>query len=181
MSAAGVLVETSWERVVLLGFMGSGKTTIGRHLAARLGWTFVDLDDEVEARAGERIEELFRTRGEAAFRALEAEAGAEVMGRARTVIAPGGGWSMAPGRLESLPEGTLTVWLEITPETAVRRATRPGRLRPLLAGADPLTQARRLLAEREPVYRRARLRLDAERASPKALAEAIAAHMERSA
>jgi shikimate kinase len=169
--------RTRWERVVLVGIMGSGKSTVGRLLAGRLGWRFVDLDEHVEKRAGASVEELFRTRGEAAFRALEREAGAAALARPGTVLAPGGGWSLAPGRLEELPEGTLTVWLQVTPETAVRRATGPGRVRPLLAGADPLAKARALMREREPVYRRAALHLDAEQATASALADAIVAHM----
>lgn len=166
-----------WQRVVLVGFMGSGKTTVGRHLAQRLGWTFVDLDERVEENTGTSVEDLFRTRGEAAFRVLEAEAGAEALARTRTVLAPGGGWSLAPGRIDGLPEDTLSVWLVVSPETAVRRATGHGRVRPLLGGDDPLRRARALLAEREVVYRRARLHLDGERASPTALARAIVEHM----
>jgi shikimate kinase len=92
-------------------------------------------------------------------------------------LAPGGGWSLAPGRLEALPAGTLTVWLRVKPETAVRRASGYGRVRPLLSGEDPVGRARDLLAQREAVYRRAALHLDAERATPSALADAIVAHM----
>lgn len=178
----GAAPETGpWRRVVLVGFMGSGKTTVGRHLAQRLGWTFVDLDERVEERTGATVEELFRTRGEAAFRMLEAEAGAEALARPRTVLAPGGGWSLAPGRIEGLPADALSVWLAVSPETAVRRATGHGRVRPLLGGDDPLGRARALLAEREPVYRRARLHLDGEHASPAALAHTIVEHMTKSA
>jgi shikimate kinase len=94
------------------------------------------------------------------------------------VLAPGGGWSLAPGRLAGLPAGTLSVWLKVSPETAVRRATAHGRVRPLLAGGDALARARALLAEREPVYAAAALHLDAERATPAALARAIAERVE---
>lgn len=171
----------TWQRVVLVGFMGSGKSTVGRLLARRLGWTFLDLDEEIEARACMSVEDLFRTRGEEAFRALERDAGAEALTRSATVLAPGGGWSLEPGRLQQLPAGTLTVWLKVSPETAVRRATGHGRVRPLLAGPDPVERARGLLGQREPVYARAALQLDTERASPGALVEAIVEHMERSA
>lgn len=166
---------------MLIGFMGSGKSTVGRALAAKLRWSFLDLDDEIEARAGRSVEELFRVEGEAAFRALEAEVSGAALVRPSTVLAPGGGWSLAPGRLEGLPEGSLTVWLRVAPETAVRRATGHGRVRPLLAGADPLGRAKALLEEREPVYKRALLHLDADRATPAALVEAIVVHMEGSA
>ena len=174
------MAASAWERVVLVGFMGSGKSTVGRLLARRLGWVFVDLDEAVEAAAGIKVAELFRTRGEAAFRQLEAEAGAVAAARAQVVIAPGGGWSLVPGRLDGLPEGSLTVWLRVRPATAVRRATGTRQVRPLLAGPDPAARARELLKEREPAYSRARLQLDADRASPTSLVDAIVAYMERS-
>ena len=173
--------HSGWQRVVLVGFMGSGKSTVGRLLAHRLEWTFVDLDDEVEARADCSVDELFRVAGEAEFRRVEGEAGAAALARPRTVLAPGGGWSLAPGRLEGLPAGSLTVWLEVTPEVAVRRATGHGRVRPLLAGSDPVERARELLRQREEVYRRARLHLEAGAATPAALVNAIVAHMKGSA
>jgi shikimate kinase len=168
----------AWTRVVLVGFMGSGKTNVGRLLARRLGWRFVDLDEEVEAATGRTVEEIFRERGEAAFRELEATAGTAALARDRTVLAPGGGWSLAPGRLEALPAGSLSVWLKVSAETAVRRATTLGRVRPLLAGADPVDRARALIGEREPVYARAHLHLDTERVTPAALVRAIAEHVE---
>lgn len=171
---------SAWERVVLIGFMGSGKSTVGRLLARRLGWVFVDLDEAVEDAAGIKVAELFRTRGEAAFRQLEAEAGAVATARAQVVIAPGGGWSLVPGRLEGLPEGSLTVWLSVRPATVVRRATGTRLVRPLLEGPDPAARARELLKEREPAYSRAQLQLDADRASPTSLVDTIVAYMERS-
>ena len=174
------MAASAWERVVLVGFMGSGKSTVGRRLASRLGWVFVDLDEAVEAATGTKVAELFRTRGEHAFRQLEAEAGAAAAARARVVIAPGGGWSLVPGRMDGLPEGTLTVWLRVRPETAVRRATGTARVRPLLSGPDPAARARELLQEREPAYSSARLQLDADRASPSSLVDAIVTYMERS-
>jgi len=174
------MAASAWKRVVLVGFMGSGKSTVGRLLARRLGWVFVDLDEVVEAAAGIKVAELFRTRGEAAFRQLEAEAGAAAVARARVVIAPGGGWSLVPGRLDDLPEGSLAVWLRVRPATAVRRATGKRRVRPLLAGPDPAARARELLKERDPAYSRARLQLDADRALPTSLVDAIVAYMERS-
>lgn len=173
-------VKASCTRVVLVGFMGSGKTTVGRLLANRLGWSFVDLDDEIERLAGRTVEELFRDEGEARFRELETAAGARALAAERAVLAPGGGWSLAPGRIDGLPPGTLSVWLRVSPETAVRRATSHGRVRPLLAGAGALERARALLTEREPVYARAGLHLDAEHTTPMALVREIAEHVERS-
>ena len=174
------MAAAAWERVVLIGFMGSGKSTVGRLLARRLGWVFVDLDEAVEAATGMKVAELFRTRGEPAFRQLEEDAGVVAAARAHVVIAPGGGWSLVPGRLDGLPEGSLTVWLRVRPATAVRRATSARRVRPLLAGPDPATRARELLKEREPAYSRAQLHVDADLASPTSLVDEIVAYMERS-
>lgn len=158
-------------RVVLLGFMAAGKTSVGRALADLLGWRFLDVDNEIERRAGRTIPEIFRSDGEAAFRALEAEVAARLVERREVVVAMGGGWLDVDG----LPEETLTVWLRISPEEAVRRASAAEAAeRPMLGGGDPLERARRLLAAREPAYRRAALRLEAEAASPEELARAIA-------
>jgi shikimate kinase len=109
-------------RVVLVGMMGAGKTVVGAALAARLGWTHLDLDREVERRDGRPVARIFAEDGEARFRALEAAAGAALAGRARVVLSSGGGWAARAGALESLGPGTLAVWLRVPAEEAVRRA-----------------------------------------------------------
>jgi shikimate kinase len=145
---------------------------VGSRLAERLGWSFIDVDDEVESRTGSSIGALFRDVGEAGFREVEARVTAEVLEGRDLVVATGGGWPTADvGRLEALPDDVLTVWLRVDPETAVRRAAGTGR--PLLDVEDPLERARALLERREGAYRRARLHLDSNEASPEALAEAI--------
>lgn len=144
-------------RVVLVGMMCSGKSAVGAALARRLGWAHVDLDREIERAAGCSVREIFAAEGEAAFRRREAEATARIAGRAGIVLSPGGGWMTNPALLESLGPGTLCVWLQVSPEEAVRRAAAAPGERPLLAGPDPLAAVRRLLAEREPSYARAHL------------------------
>lgn len=161
-------------RVVLVGFMASGKSTVGRRLAERLGWDFLDFDEEIERRTGLAIPDIFRRLGEPAFRALEAELTAEFGGLDRAVLAPGGGWIMQPGLLEQLAPGTLLVWLRVSPEEAVRRAMRERTHRPLLAGPDPLARARLLLAEREPLYRQADVAVDVDGRDPDEVAAEIA-------
>ncbi len=163
-------------RVLLIGFMASGKTTVGRQLAERLGWHFVDVDEEIVRRSGQTVPDIFREHGEAVFRALEARLAAEVRSAEHAVIAPGGGWVTTPGALDDLPDGTFVVWLRVSAEEAVRRAG-GGTGRPLLAGADPLDRARTLLAERESLYRRADLVLDVDDRTPADIVDAIAARI----
>lgn len=160
-------------RVLLVGFMGSGKTTVGRILARGLGWAFVDFDERIEARLGRPVERIFREMGEEEFRRAEAEVGRELLESERAVLATGGGWPAGPGRLEELPSGTLSVWLRVSPEEALRRVGRSEGVRPLLERPDALAEARRLLDEREPYYRRASLALDTESAGPEELARSI--------
>lgn len=146
-------------RVALVGFMGAGKSAVGRVLARRLRWRLLDFDREIERRAGRTVAEIFREEGEAAFRAREAEITAEAAGLEGVVLAPGGGWAAQPGLWDRLGSGTLFVWLRVTPATVLGRvAASPGK-RPLLAGPDAGPTAERLLAEREPWYRRAELRV----------------------
>jgi shikimate kinase len=152
----------SVERVVVWGFMASGKSAVAAGLAERLGWEHLDLDAEIVRHAGCSIAELFRTAGEAAFRELEAEVTRTTLDRTRTVFSPGGGWITNPAHAAGLPEGTLTVWLQASPEVVLARvrADRSGIERPLLSTPDPAAAIRRLLAEREPLYRRADLAVD---------------------
>jgi shikimate kinase len=165
------------ERVVLLGFMAAGKTQTGAELARLLGWTHVDLDREIESRAGRRVAEIFAAEGEARFREMETEATAEIARRRAVVLSPGGGWITRPENLDALGAGTLSVWLQVSPEEAVRRASAAPGERPLLAGADPLAAARRLLDERAPLYARAALHLTTEDRSPAQVAAIIAAEL----
>ena len=160
-------------RVVLLGFMAAGKTAVGAELARRLGWEHLDVDREIARRAGRSVAAIFAAEGEAGFRRREAEATAALAGRGGVVLSPGGGWIAAPGRLESLGAGTLSVWLRVTPEEAVRRAAAEPGERPLLAGPDPLAAVRALLAAREPLYARADLHLSTAGRTPAQLAAEI--------
>ncbi len=142
-------------RIVLVGMMCSGKSAVGAALAKRLGWAHLDLDREIERVAGRSVREIFAQEGEPTFRALEAQATRHAADRTHVVLSPGGGWITNPALLDALGPGTVCVWLQVSPEEAVRRsAAAPGE-RPLLAGADPLGAVRRLLAEREPFYARA--------------------------
>jgi shikimate kinase len=165
-------------RLVLTGFMGAGKTTVGRLLADRLNWEFLDLDAYVESRTGLTIPSIFSTHGEARFRQLESTALASALGRSRLVLALGGG---APEVL------TNRLLLEQTPATAtifldapfpalfdrcMMQALNPGATdRPILA--DPADAEARFLA-RQPIYRRlARLTLDTASLTPEETVDTI--------
>lgn len=160
-------------RVLLVGFMGSGKTHVGRALASRLGWAFSDFDEGVENASGLPIPEIFCQHGEAHFRELEGEVGLVLLQKEGFVLASGGGWPTVAGRMESLPEDTLTVWLKVSPEEAIRRAGKEGSSRPLLAVEDPLARARELLAQRVVHYEKADLVLDSLEGEPQELARRI--------
>jgi shikimate kinase len=153
------------DRVLLIGFMGSGKTSVGRKVADALGWRFVDFDDAIEGEAGARVAEIFASLGEPAFRSLEERVGAKLLEDRRVVLATGGGWAAAPGRVRSVPPGTATFWLQVSPEEAIRRTRATQGTRPLLARPDALQEASRLLEWRNPFYMEARWTVDTERSS----------------
>lgn len=145
--------------------MGSGKSTVGAAVARRLGWRHADLDAEVEKAAGASVREIFSTRGEESFRELEARVAADLLSAARVVVSTGGGWAAVPGRLADVPPGTVSIWLDVSADEAVRRVeTEPGR-RPLLDVERPLETARELVELRRPAYTAADLRVDTDASS----------------
>jgi shikimate kinase len=156
-------------RIVLVGFMGSGKSTVGPLLAARLGWGFRDLDAWIEARAGRRIAELFRD-GEEGFRELEAEAARQAAGLTRHVVASGGGAFARPETRALLRSGPATcVWLRAGLDTLLARTPGDGS-RPLAGSRETMA---RLLAERESSYRKADWIVDTTTAAPEEVARTI--------
>jgi shikimate kinase len=136
--------------VVLVGLMGVGKSTVGRRLAKEMDRPFADVDEQVELAEGATVPRLFRERGEAAFRAAEAEVLADLVARpAALVIAAGGG--VVTGEVNRrLLAGTFVVWLRASPQFLAGR-TDPAH-RPLLAGGDAQANLRRLLDERQALY-----------------------------
>jgi shikimate kinase len=145
--------------IFLVGFMATGKTTVGRILAARLGWKLVDLDEVIASEAGRTVPEIFAAEGEAGFRTREARAVQAVSAERRIVVATGGGAACREDNLKQMLDAGRVVALAITPEEAVRRA-RGGVGRPMLAGPDPVATATALLEVRAPFYARAHLQVD---------------------
>jgi shikimate kinase len=137
--------------VILIGMMGSGKTTVGRVLAERLGRPFIDSDEQVEARTGRTVREIWEEDGEAAFRALERDALVEALRSDEpTVIAAAGGTVLDAANRDALRAAGTVLWLQASPEVLAARVDRASH-RPLLAD-DPLGTLRRLDAERASLY-----------------------------
>jgi shikimate kinase len=164
--------------IFLVGFMATGKTTVGRILAARLGWRLVDLDDVIAREAGRTVPEIFEAEGEAGFRAREARALAAASAERRAVVATGGGAACREDNLRMMLAAGRVVALAVTPEESVRRARR-GAGRPLLAGqADPVATAAALLGARAPYYARAHLSVDTVGRLPQDVARDVLAWVE---
>jgi len=145
--------------IVLVGMMGSGKSSVGKRLAARLGLPFIDADVEIETAAGMSIPEIFAQRGEAEFRDGERRVIGRVLStRAPLVLATGGGAFMNAETRAKIAELGISVWLKAEAEVLMRRVRKRSN-RPLLQTADPDATLRRMLAEREPVYALADLTL----------------------
>lgn len=160
---------------MLVGLPGAGKSTVGPLVAARLGWRFVDLDGAIAHRAGLPVTEIFATGGEATFRRLEREETATLAGERDLVLAPGGGWMLDPANRQLFRELTLTVYLRISPATAMVRLEREVGSRPLLAGPNPLGSIERLLAVREAAYLQANHQLAVDSMTPSEIADTIVA------
>jgi shikimate kinase len=151
-------LPSNLHRIVLTGFMGAGKTTVGRLLATSLGWEFLDLDEHVEQRTGATVPELFESYGEPRFRQLESSALANALGHIDTVIALGGGTpEQLTNRLllEQTP-GTVVIYLEAPFETLFDRCMlqsfeSPNHIRPVLASPE---EARARFVRRQPLFRR---------------------------
>ena len=137
--------------------MGSGKTTTGRSLAARLGWRFADLDSEIEKAAGRSVAKIFEDEGETSFRKRETEALRAILvdADAHLVLALGGGTLLSEENRQLVRQHCQCVWLKASPEALAGRLAREAEGRPLLAGQDLRTRVATLLASREATYREA--------------------------
>ncbi|HSM73370.1 MAG TPA: shikimate kinase [Desulfobacterales bacterium] len=140
--------------IILTGFMATGKTTVGKRLAAQLGYRFVDTDRLIEARSGMTVPEIFERRGEAAFRALEAEVARELGARRGLVIATGGRLMLDAANAAALGrQGRVFCLVASAEEISARVAADPGVARPMLAGPDLMARLLALIREREGGYR----------------------------
>ncbi|MEY3543871.1 MAG: hypothetical protein RLZZ247_28 [Cyanobacteriota bacterium] len=142
----------------LVGMMGSGKSTAGRHLAELLGYRFLDADTSIEQVAGRSIPELFASEGEAGFRALEAAVLNQIASWHSLVVATGGGVVTRPENWGQLHQGVV-IWLDAPEALLLERLRSDATPRPLLQTADPAARLTALLAERQPLYAQADLHI----------------------
>ncbi len=164
--------ERSIHNLALIGFMGTGKSVVGRMVADALHFTFLDTDHVIEARAGKSISDIFAQEGEPAFRQWERRIVEELTRRDRTVIATGGGLPTDPANLASLKTHALVVCLWASPESIWERV-RAHEHRPLLNEPDPPAKIRELLAAREPHYRQADVLVNTEMRSIREVAQHV--------
>lgn len=165
--------------LLLIGYRGTGKTTVAQRLALNLGWEWIDADVEVELRAGRSIAEIFSAAGEAGFRDLESAVLADLLARDRQVVALGGGVVLRPANRAAIRAAGRTVWLQASPQTLSQRiaadATTAAR-RPNLTAAGGISEITAMLAQRQPFYREcAGLAVDTENKTPAEVAEEILA------
>lgn len=140
--------------LALIGFMGTGKTSVGRLAAEQLHFNYLDTDELIQTHTGRVIADIFKTDGEAAFRELERRLVEDLVGLTKTVIATGGGLPVNPQNLASLKTHSLVICLWASPEKIWDRVKNQVH-RPLLEEADPQKKIRELLAAREPFYKKA--------------------------
>ncbi|MBN1558279.1 MAG: shikimate kinase, partial [Lentisphaerae bacterium] len=165
---------SSARNIVLVGFMGTGKTAVGRTLAARLNLAYLDMDATIEAREGRTISDMFAHEGEARFRALERALVRELAARSGLVIATGGGIVLDPRNVEDFARTGLVVCLRAEPETILARVARDTH-RPLLEGGDKLQTIRSILEKRRALYDAVPHQIDTTPLSVDQVADAILA------
>jgi shikimate kinase len=156
---------------VLVGLPGSGKSTVGPLLAAALHAGFIDLDREIESRLGMTVSEIFRTRGEPAFRGLEHDLTKELVDRPGLVVAPGGGWMADEANVALVRQSARIIHLLVTVPTALARLGPDVSSRPLLAGEAAVRQLEVLAAVRMPLYSRADSTINTEDITPQQVAD----------
>ncbi len=141
------------QNIILTGFMATGKTTVGKLLARRLGYRFIDTDTLIEEQTGQTVREIFASQGEPAFRALEADLVTQLADEKRLVIATGGGLVLNPDNVKRLRRSGQIFCLTAAAADILHRVRQQGDTRPLLQEADPLQKITTLLRQRDSVYR----------------------------
>ena len=160
------------KNIFLTGFMGAGKTTVGRILANKIGYRYCDADRVIETRIGKTVPEIFSAYGEEYFRDLEAETLGALVRKTKQVIATGGGAVVREENRESMKRGGVTVYLK-APVSVIWERVRHSKTRPLLNVDEPLQSASELLRMRAPFYETADITVDTENLTPEEAASEI--------
>lgn len=158
--------------IVITGFMGTGKTEVGRILARRLGYAFLDADSIIEQEQNMSITEIFQRFGEAHFRDIESDVIRRLSEKDRVIISTGGGAVLREENMENLRKKGVIICLKASPETILKRTSNDSS-RPLLQVEDPLKRIRELLEFRMPYYEKADIIVDTEGKNPVEVAEEI--------
>lgn len=164
--------------LVIIGFMGTGKSAIGKILARRINYEFIDTDQLIESERHQKITQIFREEGEAFFRSLENKLARELSHADRKVIATGGGWVLEPENLQLSRINGFIISLTAQPEVIYERIKHETH-RPLLAGEDPLGKIGEIMGQRESLYRNADLIVDTSLRTPEQITEEIITELTR--
>ena len=160
--------------IALIGFMGTGKTVVGKALAETLGKEFIELDTLIEQKAGKTILEIFRQDGEVRFRELEIEVAREVSGKKNAVIACGGGLVLNKINIDRMREECVIIYLTASPGVILKRTSGDENERPLLKASDRELRVKELLRFRQPFYERAAdIKIDTSKLDINSVAEQI--------
>lgn len=160
------------KNIVLTGFMGTGKTAVGKKLSRFLNMELVDVDTEIEKSKGMSINDIFKKFGEPRFREIETEMIKKLSGKENIIISTGGGAVLKQENMDILREKGITVCLMAKPETILMRTSHNSN-RPLLQVEDPLGKIKELLNFRKPFYEKADIMIDTEEKTPIQIAEEI--------
>jgi 3-dehydroquinate synthase len=160
-------------KIILTGFMGTGKTSVGRELGRRLGYPFIDTDNLIEEREGMPISLIFKEKGEDYFRTIERAVVKEISQKNDIVIATGGGVIKNRNNVIDLGTRGIIIWLKTEPDIILKRVLLEGGKRPLLDVAEPLNEIKTLLAEREKLYMQSDISVDTNYITPGEAAQEI--------
>lgn len=164
--------SANMKNIVLTGFMGTGKTAVGRELSRILGWKIIDVDDEIVKSQKMSIKEIFGSFGETGFREIETGMIREVSKRKNVIISTGGGAVIRQENMDMLRERGVIICLDASPETILKR-TSSNSERPLLNVEDPFRRIKELLEIRRPFYEKADIIISTEGKTPLLIAEEV--------
>jgi len=164
------------KNIYLVGFMGSGKSTVGKILAERLNMNFVDIDKLIEEKEGMKIKDIFEQKGESYFRELERKQIEAIVNQERLVVSTGGGLGANLDNMNLMKKNGDVVWLDVSLNTALDRL-KNDQDRPLLK--QPKEKIKQLFEERKNVYRLANIRINADKKTPSQIVEEILTKIKR--